>query len=415
MLRYLGHFCLSAILIASAMLAFNWYVDPYAIFRTPDAEHINSNAKQLVLNERVFKTVRLARQKTDIALIGSSRTDLGFDSNHEIFAGKTVSNLATFRQFFYESYRLMQLAVEQAKPQSIIVGLDFFAFNEWLKIPSDFTEENFQTIRPFQLAFSISTTMDAKKVLRNNRTVGSGDCCHLNGFRVAKDPSILVGTYMAHFKWSENEFTREIYLPYPECSFSYASKKDGDDSTLTKFRTMVRLAYQQNIDLHLFISPAHARQWEVLGASGLWDKWEEWKRLLVKINEDEAQKAGHAAFSLWDFSGYNTITNEAVPADGDLKTKMFGYTDSSHYTPKVGNLVLDRMFDLHSDGRSMPDDFGVLLKTGNIERHFENIRAAREHYRKAHSADVAEIEASASAMAKKKHCNHIIPTVLLGS
>ena len=50
--------------------------------------------------------------------------------------------------------------------------------------------------------------------------------------------------------------------------------------------------------------------------------WEEWKRALVSIVEDEAAKAGVKPFPLWDFSGFNPLSMELVPHTNDKKTKM---------------------------------------------------------------------------------------------
>lgn len=83
---------------------------------------------------------------------------------------------------------------------------------------------------------------------------------------------------------------------------------------------------------------------------------------------------------------------------------MHWYFDSSHYTPAAGDLVLDRIFNYHSPNRTIPDDFGVLITSQNIEAHLAHIRADREHYRLTHPDDIAEIEAMAHEVAKAKRC-----------
>lgn len=165
-------------------------------------------------------------------------------------------------------------------------------------------------------------------------------------------------------------------------------------------------AYREDIDLRLFISPAHARQWETLAVSGLWSKWEEWKRRLTVMNEVEAARAGKSPFPIWDFSGYNSISTEAVPALNDVNIIMRYYIDSSHYTAAAGNLVLDRLFDYHSPERTLPADFGVRITPANIEAHLARIRDERERYRRTHAADVAEIAGIAQEVAKTKYCKH---------
>ena len=84
--------------------------------------------------------------------------------------------------------------------------------------------------------------------------------------------------------------------------------------------------------------------------------------------------------------------------------QWYGF-DSSHFNREAGDLVLDRVFNVASADSVVPNDFGVLLTSCNIDAHLVNIRAARELYRHNHSADVAEIESMAEAVAKTKHCN----------
>lgn len=402
MSRYLIHFLLAFVSIAIAMLSFNWFADPYAIFHTASREGQTAQQPALILNERIFKTVGLARQKSDVIFLGTSRTDIGIGPEHQSFSAKRVVNLATFGQPIRESQRLMQLAVQYAEPKTIIIGLDFFAFNALFPSPSDFSEENFDASRRLKLAFSISTSVDAWKLLRR-KTADSGDCCDLNGFRTAQDTRQFVGNYRQRFASNEQSYLMEKYLPFPECAYAYTSPKARTTSTLDEFRTMVRLAHQHGIDLRFFIPPSHARQWETLAAAGLWEKWEEWKRLVVRTNEDEAQHAGHSAFPLWDFSGYDTISSEAVPVAGDT-TLMRWYTDSAHFTPAAGELVLDRMFGVNVAKRKITDDFGVQLTSANLDAHLETIRAARQHYRETHAKDIAEIAAMAREVELSKHC-----------
>ena len=114
---------------------------------------------------------------------------------------------------------------------------------------------------------------------------------------------------------------------------------------------------------------------------------------MVAINEEEAQRYSRRPFPIWDFSGYNSLTTEPVPPLGDTETRMHWYFESSHYQKSLGDLVLDRIFDHQEPGRTVPDDFGILLTSATLEAHLAQIRADRKRWRKAHPEDVAEIEA----------------------
>ncbi|NEQ87322.1 MAG: hypothetical protein F6K26_47080, partial [Moorea sp. SIO2I5] len=101
-------------------------------------------------------------------------------------------------------------------------------------------------------------------------------------------------------------------------------------------------------------------QWESLRVSGLWPELEKWKSRLVEIT------------AVWDFSGYNSITTEAI-GEG-----MKNYWDSSHYREEVGDLILNRLFSYQS--QTVPEDFGVLITPENVESHLGKIRNERESW-----------------------------------
>ena len=63
----------------------------------------------------------------------------------------------------------------------------------------------------------------------------------------------------------------------------------------------MQIAIRDNVDLRFVIGPSHARYFECFRLMGNWYLWEEWKRTLVRILEEEAAKAGVKPFPLWDF------------------------------------------------------------------------------------------------------------------
>lgn len=396
MRRYFIHFLIAVLLLTAALAGFNWWVDPYAIYRDREAL-LQQTQPILVMNERVFKTVGLAHTKTDVLLLGTSRTDIGIGREHDAFKGLRILNLSTFGQPIRESRRLMEIAVEEGKPETIILGLDFFAFNALFVPPSDYVEENYSPLRPYNLLLSVSALADSWATIRR-KMPAEGDCCYADGFRTPQTLSRLAGTYRKAFTANERMYLLEKYLPYPACSFSFGTPAGND--TMEDLRAILRLARMSQIDLRLFISPSHARQWETLAAAGLWSQWEEWKRLLVRLNEEEAGR--DTPFPLWDLSGYDDISTEPVPAAGDTKNIMRWYSDSSHYTPELGKRIIQRLFAKTQNGQ--PDGWGLLISRENIEKHLRQVRSARERYRAAHPQDIVEIGNLARETDRIKHC-----------
>jgi hypothetical protein len=128
---------------------------------------------------------------------------------------------------------------------------------------------------------------------------------------------------------------------------------------------------------------------------------ERWKRDLVNLlAADAARHPQEKPIPLWDFTGYNSLTTEEVPSAEEEGKPMRWYWESSHFKKELGDLVLDRMFDHHEPSRTIPDDFGVLLTTKNIEAHLARIRAERQRYHETHRQEIAEVEYLALATAR---------------
>jgi hypothetical protein len=81
----------------------------------------------------------------------------------------------------------------------------------------------------------------------------------------------------------------------------------------------------------------------------------------------------------WDFSGYNSVTTEAIPPFGG-KDRMRWYQGSVHLSqPRVARLWT-RSAGFPPSELAKDQTFGVQVKPANIEEHFERGRIARERH-----------------------------------
>jgi hypothetical protein len=97
----------------------------------------------------------------------------------------------------------------------------------------------------------------------------------------------------------------------------YCSKRPGQPDTMQVFRGLVDDIYRSGIDVRLYLEPMHARMMLALQDAGLWPQFEDWKRGLVAIMDEEARKLGKAPLPLFDFSGFNSITDDKIPSADD--------------------------------------------------------------------------------------------------
>src|SRR5206468_2665289 len=128
------------------------------------------------------------------------------------------------------------------------------------------------------------------------------------------------------------------------------------ETSLDYIRSIVAFCRAQGVDLRIFIAPEHAHQLEITAAIGEWATLENAKRALVQLlAEDAARHPGAPPIPLWDFSGYSSVTTEALPGSGKHAEMKF-YWDSSHFKDIVGDFVLDRLFGLNHPRREVPPD-----------------------------------------------------------
>jgi len=112
----------------------------------------------------------------------------------------------------------------------------------------------------------------------------------------------------------------------------------------------------------------------------------------VQLVEKEAAKAGQSPFPLWDFSGYNSITTEPVPAKKDKTSRMRWHLDTSHVSRATGDLIQTVLLGV--DGERV-HDFGQKVDSRTIDAHLKRSRIDRERYAKSFPKDLQEVREKA--------------------
>jgi hypothetical protein len=391
------------------LAGFNALVNPFNIYDGPRLSGFNDYKYKLATHSRLSKAAEVRRLHPDCLILGSSRAQIGLDPAHPAWSDCTAYNLAQNGGTLYEAMRYLQHAEAVRKPRDVVLALDLLMFNIYrpLRQPG-FTEERLMTgadgtpnpawrrayaydvfsglLSSQTLKASWATVFPPTVSVRRARGPEDGFWEYLR-----PDTAFLTRRGQREvFRRNEEAFLTEHWFPAPRHQFRTRDPQSGAD-TYEYLRTILRLAHRDNVKLSMLISPAHARQWETLRQAGLWNEFEAWKRMLVQVNDDEARRAGHAPFALWDFSGYNTYTTEAVPAEGDRTSEMRWYWESSHYRKELGERVLDRVLGYRAAERAIAPDFGVRLDARRLETQLAAIRAGQRRWQQTHAADVDEI------------------------
>ncbi len=355
---------LSILTIFTSVAAFNWVIDPYGIFNGIKQQGLNHNKPKKLDNDRLFKTADIIHLKPATILLGSSRMRQGMNPEYvELQKYPPVYNLGLNGSNIYELRKYLEHSlVNNPDLKVVVLGIDFFMFNgeRELQIAFDENRLNKFYIVPNDLLntlFSLTALTDSKNTV-------------LTSIKTRQDTTI-------------SDYGKLGFLPYRNLNperlqgnfqlsirqyFDFHNQYTLSPDLLDEYRKIVEICQKKGIDLKVFISPAHAVQWETIATTGEWETFEQWKREIVKIHP------------VWDFADYNSITTE------NLDKNMKNYTDSSHYTPAVGDLVINRLFKVKTE--TLPPDFGVFITEENIEKHLESNRQSRQKWQGNHPEEI---------------------------
>ncbi|MGL4502830.1 MAG: hypothetical protein ACRCU2_27455 [Planktothrix sp.] len=363
--RRYGFRFLTLTAIFLAMIAgFNGFFDPYEVLGTPTIKRVNHVKREKDVQVRLFKAVAVNRIEAQSLFLGSSRTEYGLDTHHPgLSEYQPGFNLAITGGNMYEVRRYFDHAIAtQPEVKEIVLGIDFFMFNQFRENTPDFKEERLETRNllagdVFEILLSKQAVISSLKTLKNSflRPNNPG-FFYADGRR--NPDSTIEQVYFNQGVIPRFRMVLRDFLARPDLYGTYQLSPDY----LEDLQTIITTSQQQGIRLHLFISPSHAMQWEAIRVAGLWSEFEDWKRAIVNLSP------------IWDFSGYNSMTTEAIA------NPMQYYIESSHYRKELGDLVLYHILDYQPE--TVPSDFGLLLTPSNLETHLEQIRRDRELWAK---------------------------------
>lgn len=420
--NYIRLVSLTAVFILSAVIIFNAIIDPYGLLPWPRIDGINTYKPSTFKRVRLLKAYDLWRIKPQSVLLGSSRSHLAFRTSHPDWAQQYSRryNLAFDGATTKEMYTFLQHAHAVSPVKQILLGLDTYHLSHApASTRPDFDSSilmnknnplSFPKIlgSSLRILSSLDTLSDSMKTIRSQQTqepnwfAKDGQRLGEVFFRRPSENFKKFGPryYFEEIDTLEVGFKLEWRIPSP--SQSIPGIKPSEQSTSMDYiKKIIAFCRNKNIDLKIFITPAHAHQMELDYAVGEWNTMENGKRELVNIlNEDAKLYKDRLAIPFIDFSGYNSITSENLP-DND-KDEMKHYWDSSHFKEQIGDLVLSRVLNINSNDQKIPADFGILLTAENIEQALKNIQTSQLSYRQSHPQDVHKIQLQVEEY-KRKH------------
>lgn len=385
----------STLLLGSIIvIALNWIINPYSLYDSPVIEKLNKEKTEYLKYLRLTKPRIITKHQSNSIILGTSRAGRGLSPNHPAWGNDKVYNLALPGVRIYEILRYLQHAQASQPLNKVVLALDFRSFTN--EIPNSAFSENRLLVKsngePNNKYYE-TYFFDSMSTLFSIDALGSS-------LKTIRKQGWDKETLFPNGRWDrtdENVNHRKIFTAYTNSTIQRLNEiilnKLNRPSGFQHFRDLLSLSYKENIQLIMLISPSHAWHWEVYRLLKLQKNLDNLKRLLVSINNEEAEKSGRAAYPIWDFSGHNSISIESLPLQNEKDGKMRWFWESIHYKKRLGDMILDRILKNQSPKKEIPIDFGQQLTSSNIETHISYLKQQSDSYQQNHPDDIAILQA----------------------
>jgi len=368
----------------------NFVVDPFGMNRLVDLDGFNAYKPAVDHRVRLVKAYEVRRLRPQGIILGTSRSHLGLRPSHDGWdpAARPVYNLAFDGATTKEMYLYLLHAHAMRPLRQVVLGLDTYHatlapatarpdFDAQLldspggrSLPS-LMRADLKVLTSLDTVRASLATVRSRSAREPQWFAPDGQRIGEVFFRRAGEHFEQLGprAYFEEIDRLEVGFKREGQLTANARSPGRATQPAtaASETSLDYIRRIIAFCRTEGVDLRIFIAPEHAHQLEITAAIGEWATLEKAKRALVElVAKDAARHPGAPAIPLWDFSGYSSVTTEALPEFGS-RAEMEFYWDSSHFKDIVGDFVLDRLFGLSHPRRPVPPDFGVRLTLNSPE------------------------------------------------
>ena len=375
---YLSIFCgLSAAVIVT-VAGLNYVVDPYLTHQwdTPQVQRLRPQRERL---SAWGKTYAVARYRPSVVYIGNSRTELGLPTDVPMFAGRGVFNSALSGASVADAIAMARHAVHASRLSTVVWGIDAPSFS----MENGNTDLNDDLVADGHLFFVRRGLLNIKRALTVDMTRDSlallmgrydEECRSSLAFHGQRDDACIdlrIGGWGG---------TKTAVVPRTR---EFIRGSGPSDAAMQAFETSITELCNVGTQIRLYVNPTHAMMFDALYWAGKWMPVEAWQRALAEMGARRRQNG--CDVRVYDFSGFNSITTEAIP-QASLRPKMVNYWETSHYRDNVGRMILTRLFD---GPDKPPADFGVELLPATISAHLAMLRAGREQYHSEHPLESA--------------------------
>lgn len=328
------YFVVVLVLSFFLIILFNYFVDPFDIFKTKTFKGVNNIKIYKLTNKRsaIWTDMKLNGKGKKVVFTGNCLLSYGAEEMEDVaFFNLTVAKV-------HEVLELFKVIPEVAPDvKKVYVGM---FFDDFWETKNDEVQD---VLKPYNKYYSVDDFVN-----------------YLFSYNTTK---YSVDTLLK----SIEQKGEDIVYVYPYRELVDVHYKDSyNKSSFDDLEKMVKIAKKNNIEIVFYYSPIHVSKKVSIYEKGLWDVNNEIKRKLAKI----------APF--YDYS----ISNNYNQDDLDENSKYF--VDSLHPTKKLQEEIVK---ELVSDDEKI----GVLVTEKNVDEILDKDTNHLKRYMKQHPATVQKI------------------------
>lgn len=326
--RYFLLILLCPSLIIGCYAALNYTIDPFGFYH-PATPGYFIRKPAMPKHQRMAKAHIIRKTKPETVILGSSRIDYALNPDHPFFEGQKAYN-AGLKGVRIDEVAAMMIHACHSGARQFVWGLDFFSFNAAIPRRPDFSTDRLynqtgantpDTDKRMLVSLSALKPMLQTVLYQNRTTVPT---IRTNGMHTPEEldhdtQSKGTNAMMAHIR---DTFLNELYFPAPSRDFVMddAAMWNGLESALV-------FAHDNDVPIRAFIAPQHASHYSLIQQAGLWPVFTTWRTRVIALFD----RYGFSATDFTDITDINSTTLAPY------------YWESSHYTPALGNMILDHL------------------------------------------------------------------------
>lgn len=376
-MRFILIFALSASFLLGSVAAINYLVDPFLLFERARIPGFNFHKPDYARRERTAKARALQVRQPRTVIFGTSRAQRGFDPSSQAWpeTARPIFNAGLPGSGLEANIQLFEKVAEAGALELALIEAEFESFLAAPATPMT-TAALYPAKDSFDALFSLQALTSSLRTVALQNAPGISDIGD-DGFNALPQAEFELNQ-VGHYQLFRDKIRRLYDDMLEEKCNGLAAPGTRENYTRT-IKKALYASLKNDVRLVFVIPPYHADLLLTIWSLGLWDDFENWKRQLSSEISAFAELNPESRIELWDFTGFGSVQAEPVPMSGDRNARMIWHLEPSHFSVRLGELVLERIFG--SEEKTFPDGFGARLTPGMLQRHLLTQRQELWSYR----------------------------------